>query len=490
MKEHWRSILLYGISGVALLLLVYMAVDTSLWIDESYTMGIVRYSIPEIISITAKDVHPPLYYIIVKTIFMCTGIEDIYLGVVVARIVSLVPFAIMWILSITCIRRFFGELTGALFSLCLVTAPHMIDTGLEIRMYSWSMLFLLLIYLMIDRLATINCEKTSAYIVLGMSVLCAFYTHYFAAVAAAAMLGVFFLYLIFCDRKQLGLFLFMCVMDAILYLPWLFVAYKQIKTISSGYWIAKIDKAAKERFFWYVYRLDDSLVGVVASFIFVAVSILCIYIVIKNRKDKKYWMALGAMASMLLTTLGGVLASRVFRPVFVERYMLPTFACFWLGYAFLISKIGKKLYLYTGIAIVFIILTIIQYSANIVDVCENRKEMKDAQELFDTMQDDDIIIHSNLHTQIPVAYYCQNSEQYLTYEASTLKIDQIVFDNIRDMSYVEDIREYVEDGKRVWCFVYPGVTFLTEEWQQIVAKGEYKGDYFLDWCQFKVYMWN
>lgn len=247
MKEHWRSILLYCVSGIMLILLFYMAVDSSTWVDEAYTMGIIRYSIPELISVTAQDVHPPLYYIIVKLIFICTGIEDIYLGVIVARIVSLVPFAIMWILSITYIRRFFGELTGSLFSLCLVTAPQMIATGLEIRMYSWAMLFLLVAFLAVCRLVLVGRREIGTFLVLGSAVLCAFYTHYFAAIAVAILLAIYMVFILIYDRKQLAPFLLMCAVDAILYFPWIMVAFSQIRQVSQDYWIAPIDRTTDRK---------------------------------------------------------------------------------------------------------------------------------------------------------------------------------------------------------------------------------------------------
>ena len=490
MKEHWRSILLYCVSGIMLILLFYMAVDSSTWVDEAYTMGIIRYSIPELISVTAQDVHPPLYYIIVKLIFICTGIEDIYLGVIVARIVSLVPFAIMWILSITYIRRFFGELTGSLFSLCLVTAPQMIATGLEIRMYSWAMLFLLVAFLAVCRLVLVGRREIGTFLVLGSAVLCAFYTHYFAAIAVAILLAIYMVFILIYDRKQLAPFLLMCAVDAILYFPWIMVAFSQIRQVSQDYWIAPIDRTTLIRYFWYAFRIDDSQFGKNVGIILVAVSVLTIGIVIRNRKQKDCLLAFGAMAVMPLTVAAGVVASFLLRPVFVERYLIPTLACFWLGFIFLISKCGRKQYLFTGISVLFLCIGILQYGSNLSDVIENKDEMSVAKELFTSMGNDDIIVHTNLNTEIPVAYYCGESMQYMVEESSTLRIDQIVFNNIKNTCSPEEIGDFLRDGRQVWCLVYPDISILTDEWQQMIEQGEYIGDYFLDWCQFEVYMWN
>lgn len=37
-----------------------------IWYDEAYTFGLIRHSYREICFITAADVHPPLYYILLK----------------------------------------------------------------------------------------------------------------------------------------------------------------------------------------------------------------------------------------------------------------------------------------------------------------------------------------------------------------------------------------------------------------------------------------
>ena len=68
-KPGWDEIL-----GIALLLLsagllavsVFLCFSDDIWYDELFTMGLASQPFGELISITARDVHPPLYYVIVK----------------------------------------------------------------------------------------------------------------------------------------------------------------------------------------------------------------------------------------------------------------------------------------------------------------------------------------------------------------------------------------------------------------------------------------
>ena len=74
-------------------------------------------------------------------------------------------------------------------------------------------------------------------------------------------------------------------------------------------------------------------------------------------------------------------------------------------------------------------------------------------------------------------------------ETSTLKIDQIIFDNVENEMDPEGIKKILEK-KTVWCFIYPNEEILDEEWKMMLAEGKYRGEYKLDWCKFQVYSWN
>lgn len=53
------SVFLLGVS-------VILSFSRDIWYDELFSMGLAVQPLGELISITARDVHPPLYYMIVK----------------------------------------------------------------------------------------------------------------------------------------------------------------------------------------------------------------------------------------------------------------------------------------------------------------------------------------------------------------------------------------------------------------------------------------
>ena len=52
---------------------VFLCFSSDIWYDELFTMGLADQPLGKLISITARDVHPPLYYMIVKLFVDVTG---------------------------------------------------------------------------------------------------------------------------------------------------------------------------------------------------------------------------------------------------------------------------------------------------------------------------------------------------------------------------------------------------------------------------------
>ena len=65
--------------------------NKSIWYDEVYSLNLVKGNFAQIVSGTAQDVHPPLYYLILKLGLLIGnglfGINVIY----VAKFISIIP---------------------------------------------------------------------------------------------------------------------------------------------------------------------------------------------------------------------------------------------------------------------------------------------------------------------------------------------------------------------------------------------------------------
>ena len=118
---------------IALYLLVrsvILSFSIDIWYDELFTMEFVKRPLKEMLSLAAKDVHPPLYYMIVRLFAVAAdslGILGDGAGQVpieaLAKLVSVLPFAVLLIYAATVIRKKFGLFAAGLFSFAIVSMP-------------------------------------------------------------------------------------------------------------------------------------------------------------------------------------------------------------------------------------------------------------------------------------------------------------------------------------------------------------------------------
>ena len=204
----WLLILAFG--GIYLSL----CFNNNIWTDEGFTIDLLRNckTFRDVCDFTATDVHPPLYYLILKVFTDRLGIH-----LLLIKILSIVPMLITMVLAPTVIRKEFGFRTALFFILILGTLPCTMEYAVQARMYTWAILFVTLCGLSAYRIATRN--KLIDWLGYLLGGVCAAYTHYFAFTAVLWIYGFLFLYLLNWKRKQLLKWLVATVLSLIAYLP-------------------------------------------------------------------------------------------------------------------------------------------------------------------------------------------------------------------------------------------------------------------------------
>lgn len=226
LKQWHIAVIVIGIIFVSL-----GAFHSNLWFDESYSVGLARHTFGEIWSIGGHDVHPILYYWMLRIVYLMTG------GTIMAyRIFSVIPIAIMIILGYTHIRKDFGEKTGFIFSFLSAFLSEMAQYAIEIRMYSWAILAVTILALYAYRLT--KEDNTKNWIIFGLSSLASIYLHYYGLMAAG-LINVFLLIYLIVKRRKKGIIFIISfgILQGLAYLPWLVNFATQLSNVSSGYWI-------------------------------------------------------------------------------------------------------------------------------------------------------------------------------------------------------------------------------------------------------------
>ena len=85
---------------IGTLFLFASSFHTNIWFDESYSVGMANHSLVDIWKIGGNDVHPVLYYWMLRIVSLLTN------GSILAyRLFSVLPVALLGVLGITHIKK-------------------------------------------------------------------------------------------------------------------------------------------------------------------------------------------------------------------------------------------------------------------------------------------------------------------------------------------------------------------------------------------------
>lgn len=324
---------------MAILLIMYTAVlaalngirifDSTYWYDEMFSIKLIRMPIPELIEETANDVHPPLYYLILKGITHFTGESGPTL-----HAVSLLPYLLVLVLALTVIRKWYGKSTSFLFITFASLLASAVKFNVEIRMYSWVVLFVLVSYLSLR--AILYKNGILYYGIFILSSLAAAYTHYYALIAVAFFYLVLMLYALIARREILGRVVATWILTALGYIRWLLILLETFGRTSSGWWLKWVPKYKSSLPAIFEGKYDWPLFYIFAATL--AVTVICLIAEILSGKrmvpgkdpDKELVFILAGAASVFGTIAVGVGISRLFRPMYFDRYIYTAAVCAWL----------------------------------------------------------------------------------------------------------------------------------------------------------------
>lgn len=347
-KRKVLNLLLYLYIFFLLLCNVIRAVDNVFWSDEVYSINMAKMTFSQMITTTASDVHPPLYYILLQVFYHIFGnFGWVY------HSATLFTYAILLIVSITWLKRKFGIGATTLFITFASFLYNAMEFNLEVRMYSMAELFVLLSFFMLYLILTE--QKTYWYTLFVLFSLAAAYTHYYALLSVAYFYIALLLYTLYQKmRKELWKVLAAYLVTILGYLPWVFTFLSTWKRTTGDWWMSGVPTWKQCLEFLFSGRLSNVLWVVLAavSIIYVAKKISLIQVKrsennwniaingagIRHIDGEMAWILSGIFA-IIGTIAVGIAASVIFRPVFQVKYLLPVSVVAWLLLAVVCSKL-------------------------------------------------------------------------------------------------------------------------------------------------------
>jgi mannosyltransferase len=357
----------YIFVAIALVLLVGLALwniaGPSIWFDEAFGAYLIHYNFIDIARYTATDVHPPMFYWLLKIWTAVFGHTELGL-----RSMSVFFGVVAAVFGYVLVRRKFGRRAAIVGLFILVLSPLFIRYSQEARMYTLAAAIVLsATYVM---LRALESKVQKLWVLYGILISLGMWTHYFTILAwlahwvwryvitrqtgvrGKALARKFF------DKHWLTAY----IVAVGLFLPWLPAMVIQLADVqTNGFWIQPVGVDTVTSYFGSLtYFLEhDHVTGWLAA-VLIAMGILITCLVVRayhdgNRVFKHNYLLLICLSAvppilLFIASLPPLTSS------FVERYVLPAVAAsaFFMGvtlvYGLRKTRLWKQLSIYGVIA--------------------------------------------------------------------------------------------------------------------------------------------
>lgn len=430
--------ILFAVSVILFIALVFIPTSTIITnMDEHFSLALVKLTGANFWITLINDVHPPLYYFIIKAVYNTLNFFNITANMVYTlKLVSIITYLIILLVSLVVIRKRYGWYTTGLFTFSLITMSRFFIQFQLMRMYSLAILLMFLTFIVYMEL--IENFDNKNWIFLTVLTILGSYTH------NILLITLFLIYLFILayitktensliDKKtQYKKWLISAGISVLAYLPWTFILIHQItnrvvepslQSILDVNILAFHVTALTQNSF------DILVIKILAILFLVSVTVIAFRKFYNKRNVENFEIFSGISIYLLTLLIAGVLVIITFKPL-EARFFLPVLAIFWLSVSILTSKItNKKL---------FCILTVLIIVMGCYGICQTLSETgdvyskatKDLNTIEKINNNGDVIIY-NLMVQYNFYHqYFTNSKEYILFPNANLPSDVTVETNI------------------------------------------------------------
>lgn len=307
-----------------------------MWYDEWFTWHISTQGLLGLVTRTAQDVHPPLYYAWVWLWMQWTGSDHLLIMRLSSAIPALLTVAFVYRVGRDWFRSAWAGSGAALFLAC---SGFFIYYARELRMYTLLVLLMTISWWLLYRFVH---EKRGAGIGYSASVALLLYTYYFSVFGLVAQ----FLIVLLFYRRRLARFMVAIIGAGIALLPWLPALYNQIvvermRTANpNAPFVGKFGSTDPTSLESIVGFLNDYTAGQPAFALLLAALGILLYA--GTRASRKTWHWLAAALLWLLLTAALFFTVNLVIPVYHPRYPLYVLPALALLVGFAVYALREK----------------------------------------------------------------------------------------------------------------------------------------------------
>lgn len=409
---------------VQILVIIHNAhIGKSFWYDEAYSIQIIKYSYTEILRITSLDVHPPLYYFMLKSFS-----QPFDNSIFSLRIFSGMGVIACLFIGLTEIQKLFGKRISLVLIALIVIMPVIQYLSMEIRMYSWAMFFVLGASIYAYKIYDKNTN--SSYIGFIFFSIAGGYTHYYTLIC------IFVIYILLGfallkNRKSLKNYLALCFMLFLLYSPWIPIFINHVKSIHSNFW-ATIPTPKEWLIFVYYFispkepshfsNLFSVKIMSVALIVVLLLFGILFFKIFKIKKAEKTQIANYFIFIYALSLAISLAITYLIKPISIPRCTTCMLGPLLVGLAIYVTelyKTGNKNLIY----ILFVSISLLSISRFFSEKSYNKILNEEKSEVMEFIGTDTSVVVSDINTYPEIA----KLSVICTLESYYIKSDQLDF---------------------------------------------------------------
>jgi mannosyltransferase len=401
-SQRW----ILSLTILGLFLRLFQLGEWSFWHDEALTVLLARKLPSELIHITASDVHPPLYFLLVKA-FMLFGQSEFIIRLPSA-LCSAGSIFILYLLG----RDLFDERVGQVGAFIIAISPLQLFYAQEARMYA--QLLLLTVFSSWCFTRALRSDNILWWGLFTLGATLASYTAYFALPVFLAM-G---LYVLLVDKRPKRILHFVVAIGVVtlLYLPWIGIFFTQTRSVFDSYWIARPSPltifTALSAFF-VSYSLPSLWIAVS-----LAVTLLIIFVVLNDVRHALAESSMDARSLVWLLLWGfvpllGTYLVSLLRPIFQIRTVITASPVFYLLVAWGITRVRRR-----RLNLLLSLPTLVMMLVSVLNFYFNPSFAKPpwrqaAYYVQERAQPGDVVLHTSDGSFLPFLSYEPNVEHIL-----------------------------------------------------------------------------
>jgi hypothetical protein len=411
-SEYPLSVLLdrFALAGVIVLALwvrLYAIEQPGIWYDEAYSLLLAREGPARIWQLTALDVHPPLYYVLLHYWLMIWGE-----GALPARALSVLADIGTLLLCIKLMSLIVTRRATWIAALLLALLPISVRYSQEVRMYT-----LLGFWLMAATVALVCWSQAPerkrfvvAYVLLMSA---AFYTHYFAGLCVLVHWLFWWKSSDEC-RTSISRYLWYSANAAIvvLYLPWIPHLIAQVSGTNT--WIEPVTAQVALGLVWQFVVMDGAipLTSAWRLLPLILLVICAIALIASNKVERRFgWLLIGYFFVPAISLF--ILAQ--FTPIFLPRYLVFASPAIAMIVALALDSAGERFDSAMGAVVLGLVLCAQSYGLSVVyqqtdgmngtDMRRSNGSRELVLAIEREVQPGDEIILDSLISYLPFSYY-------------------------------------------------------------------------------------